>query len=76
MTTPRGLQKPRRIALLIPLAIVLLLAGTAVGFALAHLFIKDSPPPAEVHARQVAKGQLPHGRDAYGPEDFVEPTEK
>jgi len=76
MDTPRGLQKPRRVALLIPLAVVLLLVGAGIGFAVAHFYIKSPMSPGEVHARQAAKGEAPHARDAYGMEDFSEPKEK
>ena len=76
MDTPRGLQKPRRVALLIPLAIVLLLVGAGIGFAVAHFYIKGTLSPGELHARQAAQGEAPHGRDAYGVEDFSEPQEK
>ncbi|HZW16286.1 MAG TPA: hypothetical protein VFF66_08535 [Brevundimonas sp.] len=76
MDTPRGLQTPRRIALLVPLGVILLLVGIGIGFAVAHFVIKTPMSPGEVHARQATKGEAPHARDAYGVEDFSEPKEK
>ena len=76
MDTPRGVQKPGRVALLVPLAIILLLVGVGIGFAVAHFVIKSPMSPGEVHALQAAKGEAPHARDAYGMEDFSEPKEK
>ena len=76
MDTPRGLREPRRLALLIPLAALLLLVGAAIGFALAHFYIKGTLSPAELHARQEAAGGQPQGRGPYGVEDFSEPAEK
>ena len=69
MDTPRGLQSPRRVALLIPL-------GVAIGFALAHFYIKGTLSPGELHARQAAQGVEAQGRGPYGVEDFSEPKTK
>ena len=76
MDTPRGLQSPRRVALLIPLGVVLLLAGVAIGFAVAHFYIKGTLSPGELHARQAAQGVEAQGRGPYGVEDFSEPKTK
>ena len=76
MDTPRGLQKPRRVALLIPLAVVLLLVGAGIGFAVAHFYIKGTLSPGELHARQATQAVEAQGRGPYGVEDFSEPNTK
>ena len=76
MDTPRGVQKPGRVALLVPLAIILLLVGVGIGFAVAHFYIKGTLSPGELHARQAAHGVEAQGRGPYGVEDFSEPKTK
>jgi hypothetical protein len=76
MEAPRGLRKPRRAILALPVALAAVAVLAAIVFALAHLFMKESIPPDELHARQAAKGMEVKSREPYGPEDFTEPNEK
>lgn len=74
MPTPAGLQKPRRLALLIPLVLAAILVIGIAAFALAHLTAKG-PAPQLTPAAERPTDQ-PVTRDGYTMEDFAEPKAK
>ena len=76
MSTPEGLRKPKRIALLIP---ILLAVVAFVGLALFSwplVGAKGPAPQLGSSPEQVATGTTPPTRDAYEMQDFVEPQPK
>ena len=76
MALPEGLRTPGRAAMLIPIVLALLAVLAALVVGWSHLTAKGPAPQLGETPQQAASGQGPAARDAYTPQDYVEPQGK
>lgn len=77
MSTPEGLETPKRMALAVPLALALLVFIAIAIYGWTHFFAKTPAPQRHESAAETATAQTPPSRGPYeAVDDLTEPNRK